>query len=380
VQRKAPQSSRPLVRRALQIEQSPTGLLYLFSLTAREILEFADISRVARDKGGRLIGYQRPEVKRHIQEIVDYLNGKDVVFANSIILALEPGVKFTRSRGPRTSDGLASAGLLQIPRRAGQRKPAWIVDGQQRAVALARADKPNLPVPITAFVAESLELQRDQFLRINNTRPLPRGLVTELLPDVGTLLPSRLAARKVPSALCELLNTQRGSPFRGLIRRASSTKESRSRAVIADTSVVDMIHESLSSTAGCLFPYRNLATGQTDMDGMLRVLVAYWTAVRETFPDAWGVPPSKSRLMHGVGIRAVGRLMDKIMSGVNPQDRTASRQAVRDLRLVAPACHWTDGEWSELGLTWNELQNVPRHIRALSNFLIRSYVDARIRR
>jgi len=141
-----------------------------------------------------------------------------------------------------------------------------------------------------------------------------------------------------------------------------------------------MIHESLSSTAGCLFPYRNLATGQTDMDGMLRVLVAYWTAVREIFPEAWGISPSRSRLMHGVGIRAVGRLMDKIMSGVNPQDRTASRQAVRDLRLVAPTCHWTEGEWGELGLAWNELQNVPRHIRALSNFLIRSYVDARIRR
>ena len=34
--------------------------LYLFSLTAQEILQVADISRVSRDEAGELIGYQRP--------------------------------------------------------------------------------------------------------------------------------------------------------------------------------------------------------------------------------------------------------------------------------------------------------------------------------
>ena len=58
-----------LARRALRIEQSAEYPLYLFSLTAKEILQVADISRVARDRAGELIGYQRPEVRQHIDEI-----------------------------------------------------------------------------------------------------------------------------------------------------------------------------------------------------------------------------------------------------------------------------------------------------------------------
>ena len=33
-----------------------------------------------------------------------------------------------------------------------------------------------------------------------------------------------------------------------------------------------MLQESLTSPAGCLFPYRNMSTGETDFDGDLDVL------------------------------------------------------------------------------------------------------------
>jgi hypothetical protein len=52
-----------LARRALRVTQTADFPLYLFSLTAAEILRLADISRVARDQTGELIGYQRPEVE-----------------------------------------------------------------------------------------------------------------------------------------------------------------------------------------------------------------------------------------------------------------------------------------------------------------------------
>jgi hypothetical protein len=50
-------------------------------------------------------------------------------------------------------------------------------------------------VPVVAFVTDDLELQRDQFLRVNNTKPLPRGLVTELLPEVHLPISPRLSSR-----------------------------------------------------------------------------------------------------------------------------------------------------------------------------------------
>src|SRR5581483_5817794 len=137
-------------------------------------------------------------------------------------------------------DGRCVGGTLTIPLPRGREpKPAWIVDGQQRALALSKCRRTDLPVIVSGFVADSVDLQRDQFLRVNNTRPLPRGLITELLPEVSTNLPPRLAARRIPSAVCDWLNQSQESPFCGLIRRASSA--AAPGRVVTDTSVVKMI-------------------------------------------------------------------------------------------------------------------------------------------
>src|SRR5262245_34744557 len=369
-----------LKRRALKINQCKGHTLYLFCLTGEEILQVADISRVSRDEAGKLLGYQRAEVKRHVQDIVDYLNNDDIIFPNSLILALSSQVRFTSSRGPRVSDGLGVSGEIQIPlSQDSSRRPAWIVDGQQRALALSKSKRRHLPVPVNAFIADDVAVQRDQFLRVNSTRPLPRGLITELLPEVSTSLPPNLEARKIPSALCDLLSKNETSPFSGLIRRNSTPRNLRRNAVISDSSIVKMIQESLGSPSGCLFPYRNIATGESDFEGMWLLLKTYWTAVKEVFPDAWGKPPNKSRLMHGAGIRAMGRLMDRVMSSVDVTNSNSIGGIKKELNAIAPVCKWTSGRWHELGnLSWNEIQNVPRHIRVLSNLLIRDHIQKRV--
>jgi DGQHR domain-containing protein len=374
-------SGRPaapvLARRALRITQVSEAPLYMFTLTAGEILQVADISRVARNDLGELIGYQRSEVRQHIQEITDYLDNGEALFPNPIIISLPSTVRFTCSRGPNVSDGIAASGTLEIPLPGKDgRKPGWIVDGQQRAFALSAAKRQDFPVPVNAFVADSVDTQRDQFLRINNTRPLPRGLVTELLPKISTPLPPRLSVRQLPSALCDLLNSSEESPFHGLIRRPSATREQRSSAVVTDTSLVQALQESLISPSGCLFPYRNLSSGETDSVGMWAALLLYWTAVKDTFPHAWGKPPAKSRLMHGAGIRAMQRLMDRIMASTDARQPGAAEQVGADLALLAPHCHWTEGRWEALGMRWNEIENVPRHIHELSSFLMRTYMQA----
>jgi len=368
-----------LRRRALRIDQNRAHPLYLFSLTGEELLSIADISRVSRNDAGKLLGYQRPEVKRHVRDIVEYLNEKDILFPNSFILALSSTVRFIRSRGPEVADGLAIAGVLEIPRTgSGQKKPAWIVDGQQRALALVQSKRRRFPIAVNAFVADDVPLQRDQFLRVNNARPLPRGLITELLPEVSSP-PAHLAAKKIPSAVCDWLNKEAVSPFRGLIRRASTPKSARGRAIITDASVVKMVEESLTSANGCLFPYRNMATGETDFEGICAVLVTYWNGVKRVFPDSWGKPPARSRLMHGAGIRAMGRLMDRVMPSVNMRRASKSvEQVERELKRVAPVCRWTSGRWELLnGMRWNEILNVPKHISLLTNVLSRAYLQAK---
>ena len=369
-------------RKALRILQNDDTPLYLFALAAEEVDLVADVARIGRDEAGRLIGYQRPEKRKHVKQIQDYLDSADVLFPNGLILALPQEVRFKSSRGPGASDGLAVSGTLEIPVSDGADgpRPAWIVDGQQRSLALARTKNTRLPVPVAGFVAASLELQREQFLRVNTVQPLPSNLVTELLPEIARVPSIRMSTRKLPSALVDMLNQDDESPFFQLIRRASSTVEGKKAAVVTDTGLVEALKESLESPSGVLFPYRNIATGTTDTAGIRAVLITYWSAVRNTFPTAWAKPPTQSRLMGGVGIRAMGRLMERVMAHVDVTDPTCVAQAEGELALVAEACCWTKGVWTELGLPWDELQNTPRHISALSNFLARTYVTQRAAR
>lgn len=373
--------SKFLERKALKVNQKGGRCIFLFSLKGGELLDLAGVSRVSRDDSGKLIGYQRAEVRRHVREIADYLETSDMLLAHPLILSFNSNVKFVSSRGQKSSDGIAIGGRIRIPIPTGEdEKPAWIVDGQQRALAIGLCSDKNFAVPVCAFIADGVELQRDQFLRINNTRPLPRGLVTELLPEVTSPLPPKLAIRRIPSALCDLLNRDEKSPFCGLIKRPSTSGESVGRAIVTDTVLVKMIEESLTHTSGCLFAYRNVATGEYDEAGIWAVLITYWSAVRDTFPEAWGKTPTESRLMHGVGIRAMGKLMDRIMSLVDVRRKDANKVVRQELQSIAPLCQWTNGEWEQLGgLAWNELQNLHKHLSMLSNFLIRAHLDGRSR-
>jgi DGQHR domain-containing protein len=370
-----PKSSRVLRRSALQIKQNPKYPLYVFTLTGEELHQIADIARLNRAEDGQLVGYQRGVVGQHVRNIAEYLDSGDVLFPNSIILALSSKVKFTRHKND-SRDNLSATGTIEIPIDTKGPKPAWIVDGQQRAMALWQSAQKHFPVPVNAFVAADAAIQREHFLRVNMTRPLPSGLITELLPEIGSLLPPKLAVRRIPAALCDMLNRDPASPFRGLIRRVSTPPGSQRQAVVADTALIKVLEKSLTSPLGCLFPFRNIATGETDFPRIRRTVLVYWNAVRETFPDAWGLPPIKSRLMHSVGLSAMGRLMDRIMGGLDPDDPSAAQLIHSHLNRIAPICHWTDGRWEELNrLRWNELQNVPSHLRMLSNLLVRSYVQ-----
>jgi DGQHR domain-containing protein len=354
--------------------------LYLFALKPDELFQIADISRVSRDGSGDLIGYQRPEVRKHVQNIVEYLNSNSgqVLFPNTLILALSSAVRFVQVRGPKVEgDGVGEAGtlILRMP-RPGERKPAWIVDGQQRALALSRARQSDLPIPVSAFIADDLETQREQFLRVNSSKPLPRGLISELLPQVSTVLPPTLSARRAPAALCESLNRDPSSPFCGLIRRSSADRRQRKGTVVSDTALIQVLQESFGSPNGCLFAYRNLATGETDFERIQRLLHVYWSAVRDTFPDAWGLPPTQSRLMHSVGLKAMARLMDRVMSTADVDDRSLLNRVKKELAPLRTKCHWTAGNWEELGgLRWNEVQNIPAHVRMLTNHIQRLHLN-----
>lgn len=357
---------------ALQIRQGPRRVLYTFAVDGKRLPSFAAVSRVHRDSGATIQGYQRPEVLSHIAAIRKYIESANPLIPNALVIAFDERVLFEPN--PQTSNQVsyATPGVLVIPiqpNATDEEKPGWVVDGQQRSAAIREARVSRFPICVTAFITDSDAEQRSQFILVNSTKPLPKGLIHELLPSTAGTLPVSLQLRRFPALLLDRLNYESHSPLRGLIQTPTTPT-----GVIKDNSVLKMLENSLSD--GALYRYRDARTGEGDTKAILALLHAFWRAVSEVFPDAWGIPPRRSRLMHGVGIASMGFLMDAISDRLG-LDAVPNEDDFRvDLKAIADVCRWTSGFW-ELGIQhqrrWNDLQNTPRDIQLLTNYLLFEY-------
>jgi DGQHR domain-containing protein len=374
----AKKSKQEIVIRALRTTQGKDLDVFAFFVKGADIVKVADISRIERTEGDLLKGFQRTEIRNHVKGIVEYLNLGNVLFPNAIILAMSPEVVFKASRGtkPTGDESIAESGTLTIPINGEGNRVAWIVDGQQRSLALAQARDQEIPVPVIGFVSNDLEIQREQFILVNKAKPLPGRLINELLPETsGFVFPKELSSRKIPSELCNLLNQDKASPFYKTIKRISDEKKG-SDAVITDTALISMIRNSLNNPLGALAPYRGATSRDgIDINGMYKVLCTFWQSVKEVFPDAWGKDPRRSRLMHSAGILAMGVLMDRIYARLSGVDEDI-KSIKKELTKIEPHCHWTSGTWELIGTPWNEIQNTPRDIKKLQDVLVRTYTHA----
>lgn len=352
---------------ALEIRQGTTRRLYSFAIDGKRLPEITAVSRIHRTEASALGGYQRPEVLAHVKAIRRYLESPDALMPNALVIAFDPRVTF-KGIDSIAGDEACRIGHLEIPlARDDGEKPGWVVDGQQRLAALRDAEVSSFPVPAVAFITGDVREQRSQFILVNNTKPLPIGLINELLPATEGELPARLLRRRYPAMLLEQLNFHPQSPLKEAIKTPTVVG-----GVIKDTSLLKMLEASI--TDGALYRFRNPATGRGDMDAMLELLFDFWDGVGTVWPDAWLQPSRKSRLSHGAGIAALGYVMDAIVD--HHIDRGVMPDAdifAHDLRLIEPECHWTSGTW-DFGMRWDEIQVVPAHITTLTDFLLTSYL------
>jgi DGQHR domain-containing protein len=351
---------------ALEVRQGK-HTLYSFAVDGKQLHLFTAISRIKRSGTGGVLGYQRPEILQHVRQIREYLETPDPLLPNAIVVAFDERVWFTPSGRGTTC---CRAGTLAIPLGGSDAdKVGWLVDGQQRAAALREANTGPFPVCVVGFVARSAQEQRDQFLLVNSTKPLPRGLLYELLPETDALVPEALRKYRLPSVLLDRLNHDEDSPLRGQVRTPTCPD-----GVIKDSSVLKMLANSLSN--GGLFLFRDARTGEHDIEGMLCLLKDYWSAVACVFANAWGKPARESRLSGGPGIVALGFVMDCIIDRHRHLGLPGRGQFQADLEVLKPLCRWTGGLW-DFGpgrqRKWNELQNTPQDVRLLAQYLTVQY-------
>lgn len=352
---------------AIEFKQKGNKALYSFAVDAKQLPEFATISRVHRDDETSIQGYQRPEVVRHIASIKNYLESDAPMIPNALVVAFDKRVTFEPLDGADSDVSYSRHGTLVIP--LDEEPPGWIVDGQQRSAAVREARVRSFPMAVTAFITDDAAEQRTQFILVNSTRPLPKGLINELLPTTDGVLPTTLRRRRFPAYLLERLNFDEDSVLEAQIKTPTNPE-----GKIKDNSMLRLIENSLSD--GGLYRWRDAYTGEGDVDAMLATLKNFWAAVSLVFPGPFQESPRRSRLVHGVGIVAMGFVMDAIMDRDFRDDVPTVDLFIRDLKALKPICAWTSGSWDfgeGTARKWNELQNTSRDIRLLTNYLLAQY-------
>jgi hypothetical protein len=86
-----------------------------------------------------------------------------------------------------------------------------------------------------------------------------------------------------------------------------------------------------SITEGSLYEFRDPKTGDGDVRQMCELVNNFFCAIVETFPEDWEHKPRRSRLVHGVGIIAMGYLMDAIVDRLGGRSIPTVEKFAKDL-------------------------------------------------
>lgn len=336
---------------AIRARQGSSHQVLSFAATAEQVMAIACIERVKRDERGRLSGFQRPLVSRHIREIRDYLERSDSVMPNAIVLAFTDGIRVTDEAGA----------YVQIEVDVSKGPVGFVVDGQQRLSAMAGLPGRDFQFLVSALICDSPEELRRQFILVNNTSPLPKSLIYELLPAVDGL-PKRMSSRARAARVVELLNFDDRSSLRGQIKQHTNPL-----GIIGDTALQKMVMNSLSD-GYC----RTVIEGEGGEERCFIAISEFFSAVQEVFRAAWvGHTPRTSRLVHSAGIISMGYVMDQLCVTGRP----LAPLFKLGLKKLEGRTAWTagQGDWDfqSGSRPWNAIQSLHGDIHVLSDYLTR---------
>lgn len=307
---------------AARARQSADHDVLTFAATAEQVLSFAEIDRVSRNGDGELSGFQRPQIAGHIREIRDYLETPSAIIPNAIVVAFTEGVTLED-----VGDGICrvTIDLTDGPR-------GLVVDGQQRLTALGLSSRRDFQLFVSLMICRDEAELRRQFVLVNNTRPLPKSLIYELLPTVDGL-PDRMQSRQLAAKLTERLNFNQSSSLHGLIHLHTNPA-----GVIKDTAIQKVLMNSLSD--GIM---RAMITEPNGERQCFDLISEFYKAVKMAFPADWySQKATTSRLVGGAGIQSLGYVMETLaqLGGA----RTWS-QFLEGLACLEGRTAWTSGQW-----------------------------------
>jgi DGQHR domain-containing protein len=308
----------------LSVKQ-PIGEFYLGVMHAKDLLAIShtDMRRIEGDLD-RYVGIQRKLSKTRVKEISAFVLSSDATFPTSVVLAI-------RGECAEITDGGKSLRLFegQDPEtgaRISMSDIASILDGQHRVEGLRAADVLDFQIPVSIFVDADIADQAYLFATVNLAQTkVNKSLVYDLLDYARARSPQK-SAHDITVALDKFEK----SPFRELIKRLGAATEGRTGETLAQATVVNGIIPLISSDAEAdryqlakgkrirvddssyqATPFRHLWANGHDTT-IAKILIEYFSAVRDRWPDAWKSRERGHILARTNGYRALIRLLKNI--------------------------------------------------------------------
>ena len=297
---------------------------YQFTCDGRLLRSIARIDRLDALSGD---GQQRDEIKDHVAKIAEGIRGGTQV-PNSVLLVLQeeltsinedpsedqqpesfirvrplqPWVEVPHPESAHQAAQKTRIVELDFPFRAAafdEEKAALLVDGQQRTAGLAFVDIEAVPsffLSVNAVIADAEEA-KNVFHVANSTVKIStqfsRALTATMENAPGYLKDEQLVAQ----AVRDLALHNESSPFKDQVAYPG-VKKKGNKPPVAFNSLVQVVTT-----------FNQSGVPVNDAKQLASVVGRAFSIVKNTWPSAWGLRPEKSRLMHGLGLRALAALL-----------------------------------------------------------------------
>lgn len=309
----------------LEVKQ-PIGTFYVGVMSPKELfaVSYADIRNI-ESNNDRYVGIQRKLNHDRVKDIALFAKSIDATFPTSIVLSVDGSCAELDGSGKlRIYEGINPDTGEKIPLK----ETASILDGQHRVEGLRHAGSvvDGFQVPVSIFVDADKADQAYIFSTVNLAQTkVNKSLVYDLL-DFSIARSPQKTAHDIAVAFDKFEQ----SPFVGTIKRLGSATPGRSGETLAQATVVNGIIPLISKrpdddrfamakgdgvkvedSSYDETPLRSLWVKNKDGD-IAKLLLEYFKAVKERWPDAWSSRGSGQMLPRTNGFRAFMRLFKNI--------------------------------------------------------------------
>ena len=307
--------------------RQPIGDLFVASIPYRDLIKMThfDVRRVIQSERDveRYLGIQRPLSKSRLADLEDYVNYLDASFPTSVIIAINDTdyVTFDEKKGRMTVANFKDTEAApSIPIRMIGR----VIDGQHRIAGLEAFSGDAFDMPVTIFVGSDIADQAHIFSTVNlEQTKVNKSLVYDLYELARTRSPQKTAHN-----IAVTLDRDEAGPLYHRIKRLGAATEGRVFEPISQATFVEGLMAHITTDAkmdrdlmlrGVKPPraegdavfklvFRNMFLDNRDLD-ILAVVNNYFTAVSETWNDAWDDRGQGAVLNRTNGVRALLRFL-----------------------------------------------------------------------